>query len=221
MISKFPTTIAAAVSAALFLATAHGQDGDRKKRPHVEPDLTKLPPASKQAGVTFAKDIRPLLEASCFRCHGEEKQKGDLRLDSLEAVLKGGEDGKIVAVGDSAKSSLLVAVAQIDDETAMPPKRRPGSGPGGGGPGGPGGFGPPPRAGGPPPPPNAGAPGDAPKAGPAPEAPKPPTGPDGKPLPPRGGPGGPGGFGGPGGPGGPMAKALTPEQVGLVRAWID
>jgi hypothetical protein len=101
------------------------------------PDLSKLPTPASQKGVTYAKDIRPILETSCFRCHGAERQRGDLRLDSLEAVLEGGEDGKVVAAGQSANSPLVVAVAQLDDETAMPPKRGRG-GPGGG----PGGFGP-------------------------------------------------------------------------------
>src|SRR6476646_151813 len=96
-----------------------------------QPDLTKidtskLPPAAKQKGVTYAKDIKPLFEASCFRCHGEERQKGGLRLDSLEAVMKGGEDGKVIVPGKSKDSLLVVAAAQIDDETAMPPKRGPG-----------------------------------------------------------------------------------------------
>lgn len=103
-----------------------------------EPDLSKLPPPSTQKGLTYAKDIRPLFEASCFRCHGEERHRGDLRLDSLDAVLKGGQDGKILTPGKSKESLLVVAVAQIDDESAMPPKR--GGGPGGGG--GRGGFGP-------------------------------------------------------------------------------
>jgi hypothetical protein len=148
-------------------------------------DVSKLPPAADKKGVTYAKDIRPILETTCFRCHGEEKQKGDLRLDSLDALLKGGEEGKVVVPGDSRKSVLLIAVAQLDDEIAMPPKRKPG------GPGGPGGQGnrPPGRN---PPKVDAGAP------------PQPP-----------GGPGGAGrGFG-------PPAKPLTPEQVGLIRAWIE
>jgi Ca2+-binding EF-hand superfamily protein len=103
------------------------------------PDLSKLPPPSTQTGVTYEKDIRPILENSCFRCHGEQRPRGGLRLDSLESVLKGGEDGAVVKPGDSKDSLLVVAVAQIDEETAMPPKRRPG---GGRGPGGRGGFGP-------------------------------------------------------------------------------
>src|SRR5580765_3923544 len=76
-------------------------------------ELSKLPPVSDKEGLTYAKDIRPLLEESCFRCHGEERQKGDLRLDSLQALLKGGEDGKVVAPGDSKKGLLVAAVAQI------------------------------------------------------------------------------------------------------------
>ena len=110
-----------------------------------------------------------MLEASCFRCHGPQKPKGDLRLDSLEAVLKGGEDGKVVMPGNSKKSLIVAAAARVNDEIAMPPKFRPR--PGGGGPGGPGG---PPPAGGNPPP-GGGGPG-----GPGPGGPR--GGPPPKPL---------------------------------------
>ena len=56
-----------------------------------EVDLSKLPPAAKKEGVTFAKDIKPIFEASCFGCHGDQpRPSGGLRLDSLEATLKGG-----------------------------------------------------------------------------------------------------------------------------------
>src|SRR5258708_27309976 len=101
------------------------------------PDLSKLPPAAKQKGVTYAKDIRPIFEASCFRCHGEQRQKGGLRLDSLEAALKGSEDGKVIESGHSTKSQLVIAVSRLDEEKAMPPVFKPG-GRGPGGPGGPG-----------------------------------------------------------------------------------
>src|SRR5690349_17800344 len=86
-------------------------------------DLSKLPPPSDKKGLTYAKDIKPLFEASCNRCHGAERQRGDLRLDTLEAALKGGENGKVIVAGDSKKSSLVIAVAQLDPESAMPPKR--------------------------------------------------------------------------------------------------
>src|SRR5260370_14089586 len=108
-----------------------------------DPDLSKLPPAATKTEVTYAKDIRPLFEASCVRCHGAERPKAGLHLDSLEGVLKGSKDGKVVESGRSEKSLLVVAVARIDPQTAMPPQMRggPRRGPGGdqGGPGGPGG----------------------------------------------------------------------------------
>ena len=86
-------------------------------------DPAKLPPAAKTPGVTFAKDIKPLFEKSCFKCHGAEKQKGKLRLDTLEAALKGGENAPNVVPGDSAKSTLVASIARVGDEDDfMPPK---------------------------------------------------------------------------------------------------
>src|SRR5438874_1944882 len=106
-----------------------------------EPDLSKLPMASTKTGLIYGKDIRPIFESSCFRCHGEERHKGGLRLDSLDAALKGGEDGKVIVPGNSKESPLVLAVARLDEKTAMPPKPKggPGGGPGnrpGGAPGG-------------------------------------------------------------------------------------
>ncbi|MEQ2009692.1 MAG: c-type cytochrome domain-containing protein [Limisphaerales bacterium] len=82
----------------------------------------ELPPASKKAGVTFDKDIKPIFEKACFECHGDKKQKGKLRLDSLAATLKGGENGKAVVAGKSADSSLVKAVARVVEDDAMPPE---------------------------------------------------------------------------------------------------
>jgi hypothetical protein len=85
-------------------------------------DASKLPPPSDKKGVTYAGDIKPIFEKSCMKCHGAEKQKGKLRLDSLEAVLKGGEDGKVVEPGNSAKSMLVANVSHVGDEDMfMPP----------------------------------------------------------------------------------------------------
>jgi hypothetical protein len=89
-------------------------------------DLSKLPPPADKKDVTFAKDIKPIFENSCTRCHGSEKPKADLRLDSLEAVTKGSEHGKVIQAGKSADSKLVVAVAQAGhpDDYMPPPKNR-------------------------------------------------------------------------------------------------
>ena len=85
-------------------------------------DVSKIPPAADKKGVTYEADIKPIFEKSCIKCHGSEKQKGKLRLDSLAAALKGGEDGKVIEVGDSAKSMLIHNVAHVGDEDMfMPP----------------------------------------------------------------------------------------------------
>jgi mono/diheme cytochrome c family protein len=83
-------------------------------------DPAKLPPAS-SARIDFDTDIKPLLAAHCVKCHGADKPKGGLRLDSRAAALEGGNTGPALKVGKSAESKLIHAVAGLDPETAMPP----------------------------------------------------------------------------------------------------
>jgi cytochrome c5 len=87
-------------------------------------DISKLPPAATKANVTYATDIKPIFEASCVKCHGAEKPKAGLKLNSLEGALKGTKEGKVIEPGQSTKSALVISVACIsdDDETWMPPK---------------------------------------------------------------------------------------------------
>ncbi len=85
-------------------------------------DLSKIPAASTKKGITYQQDIQPILAKSCYGCHGPEKQKGKLRTDSLEALLKGGEAGKIIEPGKSAKSTILPLVARLKPDESMPPE---------------------------------------------------------------------------------------------------
>jgi hypothetical protein len=83
----------------------------------------KLPPASTKQGVTYATDIKPILDISCAKCHSGDKPKAKLKLDSLENALKGGKDGKVIIAGDSAKSPLVLSAAHLtgDKTLWMPP----------------------------------------------------------------------------------------------------
>ena len=109
-------TVVAAVASTLVV-----QADDKK--PSAKADAGKLPPASDKQGLTYSADIKAILEASCTKCHGEDKQKGKLRLDSLADILKGGEDGKILKPGNSAGSQLVASIAYVGDEDDwMPPK---------------------------------------------------------------------------------------------------
>jgi hypothetical protein len=49
--------------------------------------------------VFFEKNVRPVLAEHCYSCHGAEKAKSGLRLDSREAVLRGTDAGKVVIAG--------------------------------------------------------------------------------------------------------------------------
>jgi mono/diheme cytochrome c family protein len=87
-------------------------------------DISKLPPPSAKQGVMYATDIKPIFDATCIKCHGPRKPKAKLRLDSLEGVMKGGEDGKVVEPGKSTKSMLVLNVAHLGDEDDfMPPPK--------------------------------------------------------------------------------------------------
>lgn len=85
-------------------------------------DVSKLPPPAQRSGVNFAKDIKPIFEQACFACHADQRQKAGLRLDQLEAVLKGTKGGKVIEPGKAEKSLLLATVARLDRSPAMPPK---------------------------------------------------------------------------------------------------
>jgi hypothetical protein len=73
------------------------------------------------AAETFEKSVRPVLSANCFTCHGPEKQKGGLRLDSRQALLTGGDSGPAIVPGHP-EESLLIKAVHYADEPRMPPK---------------------------------------------------------------------------------------------------
>jgi len=79
-----------------------------------------LPTVSPETNVTYARDIRPIFEGNCFPCHGENRQKRHLRLDSLESVLKGCEDGPVIFPGKSDKGDLILEICGLGDHD-MPP----------------------------------------------------------------------------------------------------
>ncbi|HEV3304244.1 MAG TPA: PSD1 and planctomycete cytochrome C domain-containing protein [Planctomycetaceae bacterium] len=69
----------------------------------------------------FEKKVRPVLVEKCHRCHGGKLQKGGLRLDSRESLLKGGDSGPVVSPGHPEKSELVRAINYDADGFQMPP----------------------------------------------------------------------------------------------------
>lgn len=81
---------------------------------------------AEEANQTFARKIRPLLEAKCFDCHSAraDEVNSNLKLDSLEDILKGGANGPAVIPGDIENSFLLKAIRYQEDDYQMPPAGR-------------------------------------------------------------------------------------------------
>jgi hypothetical protein len=69
----------------------------------------------------FESDIWPILEAKCVICHGPADAFNRLRLDSAEAILKGGKNGKVLMPGDLEASPMYVRTSlPADDFDIMP-----------------------------------------------------------------------------------------------------
>lgn len=70
----------------------------------------------------FAEAVQPILERHCTACHGAEKEKGGLRLDTSGAVLRGGDSGPAIVAGRPAESPLLGRIRlPMDHDDHMPP----------------------------------------------------------------------------------------------------
>ena len=80
------------------------------------------PPRPDPAQVEFFEaKVRPILVTRCLACHGADKQKGGLRLDSPEAMNSGGDTGPVVVAHDPEHSPLIAALRH-DGDVRMPPK---------------------------------------------------------------------------------------------------
>jgi WD40 repeat protein len=77
----------------------------------------------------FTRDILPLLKTHCLACHTHGQVKGELRLDTVELILKGGESGAGLVKGDAQKSLLYQVVAGKNELVMPPPKNKIGATP--------------------------------------------------------------------------------------------
>ena len=72
----------------------------------------------------FENEVRPILHDRCVECHGPEKQKAGLRLDSLASALGGGDSGPALIQGDTGTSLMIQAIQYQDPDMEMPPKQK-------------------------------------------------------------------------------------------------
>ena len=74
------------------------------------------------APIDFAHEVVPILRKHCVECHAGDKKKGGLSMNTRASLLEGGENGVVVAAGQTQKSKLLEAVVSADPDVRMPPK---------------------------------------------------------------------------------------------------
>jgi hypothetical protein len=83
---------------------------------------TLIRPLGAAEPVDFDRDIKPILEANCCRCHGPKEQESGLRLDSGAGLAAGGNSGPAITPGKSGASLLIRAVTGAKGVTRMPPE---------------------------------------------------------------------------------------------------
>ncbi|WP_342086869.1 c-type cytochrome domain-containing protein [Dyadobacter sp. OTU695] len=84
------------------------------------------PIADVQQAIVYKDIVQPILEARCTQCHNASKKKGDLRMDELALLMKGGENGPAFVPGKGAESDMIKrCLLDESDDNHMPPKGKP------------------------------------------------------------------------------------------------
>src|SRR5262249_14678590 len=95
--------------------------------PKSQPTHTAAPQRKEVAEIqAFTGVIQPVLQQNCVSCHGPEKAKSRLRLDSFAALQKGGENGPVVVPGNAKESDLIKRLRlPLNADDHMPPDGKP------------------------------------------------------------------------------------------------
>ena len=72
--------------------------------------------------VDYLKEIKPIFAEKCYACHSALKQEGELRLETRNLMLKGGDTGAVIEPGRSDQSLLLQRIIAKEDEQLPPPE---------------------------------------------------------------------------------------------------
>jgi hypothetical protein len=114
---------------ALVLATGHfGASLTHGEDFLFEPLQSQIdvPQVSFEEALAYDHVIKPILQQKCISCHKAGKVKGELRMDEVQYILKGGEMGPAVDLKDLENSQILVHILiPLEEEFHMPPKGKP------------------------------------------------------------------------------------------------
>jgi len=105
----------------------HGSDYISFNFSSDENDTAKIKPlVSVQEVKVYDSVIQPIFQTRCYTCHSSKRQKGGLRLDKYDLILKGGKDGKIITAGEPDNSDMIKRLLVPDeDDKHMPPREKP------------------------------------------------------------------------------------------------
>ncbi len=75
--------------------------------------------------ISYDEHIKPILRQHCLKCHGDDRQKAGLNMQTYASTLKGGSGGEVVIAGRTSQSLLFKAITNPDDDARMPPNKAP------------------------------------------------------------------------------------------------
>jgi hypothetical protein len=86
------------------------------------PEQIAALPKAPTRPISFKQEVKPILEASCVKCHARGQSKGGFRLETREQLLKGGDSGPAIVPGKGHESYLIELVSGADQDNVMPQK---------------------------------------------------------------------------------------------------
>ena len=94
---------------------------------NADKDTVKIKPlVNVEEAKAYADVIQPIFQTRCYSCHSSKKQKGGLRLDKFDLIMKGGKDGKIIMAGNPDESDMIKRLLlPNENEDHMPPREKP------------------------------------------------------------------------------------------------
>ncbi|MBX3242353.1 MAG: chitobiase/beta-hexosaminidase C-terminal domain-containing protein [Chitinophagaceae bacterium] len=125
---KLPAKLFTIVTTAVIILTGHWganltHGEDYVLAPVKSREIKKVAP---EEAIIFADVIQPILEKKCVSCHGASSVKGELLLDDLKGVLKGGKSGPLFIPGQPDVSLLIERIhLPMADKKHMPPASKP------------------------------------------------------------------------------------------------
>ncbi len=104
------------IAIVLLLSACSGQadsSPDASSQPAVLPGNTQVSAGNTPASVvSFSKDVLPILQSRCVKCHGGQKTEKGLNMTSYEKLMAGSEKGAVVIAGDVDQSRLIQLILQ-------------------------------------------------------------------------------------------------------------